>query len=318
MKRLARRLVSKNRWTAAAAHRMRRVMPQRRVDSVPPWWAIKPCDIDAQYELAVCAIFKNEATYLQEWLEFHRLVGVEKFILYNNESTDEYQAILGPYIDEGIVTVYDIPAHPSQQSTAYNSCLEQYRGRIKWIAFIDLDEFLYPAKHDSLQECLSMFDEYPGLAVHWIKFNTSGHVLRPEGLVIENFVRCQPEGDKFLKLVVQASRTETMFIHHAHFENGSLAVNEQRIAAPGGTLRPPSVDLIRINHYVTKSVEEYFLEKVPRGNVIEGPDVAKYNVPFLLSVERDCGSGVDLGIARFVPRLKARIEQRGTAPTDAA
>jgi hypothetical protein len=262
-------------------------------------------------------MFKNEATYLQEWLEFHRLVGVEKFILYNNESTDDYQSVLGPYIDDGIVTVYDLPTHPEQQSTAYNSCLEQYRGRIKWIAFIDLDEFLYPARHETLQECLNMFDEYPALAVHWIKFNTSGHVLRPEGLVIENFVRCQPEGDKFLKLVVQPSRTELMFIHHAHFENGSLAVNERRIPAPEGTLRPPSVGLIRINHYITKSVEEYFSRKSARGSSVKLPGgAAKYDVDFLLAVERECGSGVDEKIARFVPRVKARLEQRGTAPAD--
>jgi hypothetical protein len=294
-------------------------MPRHRTDSGPSWSTIKSRDVDARYDLAVCAIFKNEATYLREWIEFHRLVGVEKFILYNNESTDGYQAVLDPYVDSGIVTLYDVPVHPAQQSTAYNSCLEQYRGRIKWVAYIDLDEFLYPTKHESLQECLSMFEEFPGLAVHWIKFNTSGHVLRPEGLVIENFTRCQPEGDKFLKVVVQPSRTEQMFIHHARFEGGSHAVNERRIPALEGTLRPPSVDLIRINHYITKSVEEYFAGKVARGpSAVVADNGPKYNVPFLLSAERDCGSGVDHEIARFVPRLKARLEQLGTAPTHSA
>lgn len=29
--------------------------------------------------LAVCAIFRDEAPYLAEWIEFHRLVGVEHF-----------------------------------------------------------------------------------------------------------------------------------------------------------------------------------------------------------------------------------------------
>ena len=40
--------------------------------------------------LAVCAIYRNEAPYLREWIEFHRLVGVERFFLYNNESTDDH------------------------------------------------------------------------------------------------------------------------------------------------------------------------------------------------------------------------------------
>ena len=34
--------------------------------------------------LSVCAIYRDEAHYLAEWIEFHRLVGVERFFLYNN------------------------------------------------------------------------------------------------------------------------------------------------------------------------------------------------------------------------------------------
>lgn len=31
-------------------------------------------------ELAICAIFKNEAPYLKEWIEFHRILGWNVFI----------------------------------------------------------------------------------------------------------------------------------------------------------------------------------------------------------------------------------------------
>ena len=41
------------------------------------------------YELSVVAIMKNEGAYLKEWLDFHILVGVEKFYLYDNESNDD-------------------------------------------------------------------------------------------------------------------------------------------------------------------------------------------------------------------------------------
>lgn len=34
--------------------------------------------------LPICAIFKEEAPYLPEWIEFHRLMGVERFFLYDN------------------------------------------------------------------------------------------------------------------------------------------------------------------------------------------------------------------------------------------
>ena len=52
-----------------------------------------------KYDLAVCAIFKNEARFLKEWIEFYKLIGVEHFYLYNNFSNDNYQDVLQPYIN---------------------------------------------------------------------------------------------------------------------------------------------------------------------------------------------------------------------------
>ena len=48
------------------------------------------------YDLAVVAIFKNEGRYLDEWLAYHLLAGVEHFYLYNNDSSDNYKEVLAP------------------------------------------------------------------------------------------------------------------------------------------------------------------------------------------------------------------------------
>ena len=64
---------------------------------------------DYQYELSIGAIFQNEAPYLKEWIEFHKLVGVEHFYLFNNCSTDDYLAILQPYIESGEVDLFQWP-----------------------------------------------------------------------------------------------------------------------------------------------------------------------------------------------------------------
>ena len=36
-----------------------------------------------KHQLSICAIFKNEAKFLKEWIEYHRLVGVDHFYLYD-------------------------------------------------------------------------------------------------------------------------------------------------------------------------------------------------------------------------------------------
>src|SRR5712664_2683081 len=92
--------------------------------------------------LAACAIYLDEAPFLQEWIEFHRLVGVEKFFLYNNLSTDDHRAVLATYVDDGTVVLKDWLDKPGQAS-AYRDCLDQHREEARWIAFIDIDEFLF-------------------------------------------------------------------------------------------------------------------------------------------------------------------------------
>ena len=32
-----------------------------------------------KYQVSICAIFKDEAPYIKEWIEFHKIVGVEHF-----------------------------------------------------------------------------------------------------------------------------------------------------------------------------------------------------------------------------------------------
>ena len=59
--------------------------------------------------LAACTIYRDAASYLAEWIEFHRLVGVERFFLYDNGSADDHREVLAPYVDEGIAVVHDWP-----------------------------------------------------------------------------------------------------------------------------------------------------------------------------------------------------------------
>ena len=53
-----------------------------------------------QYDITVGAIFQNEAPYLKEWIDYHKSVGVDHFVLYNHFSKDNYEEVLYPYINK--------------------------------------------------------------------------------------------------------------------------------------------------------------------------------------------------------------------------
>jgi hypothetical protein len=268
---------------------------------------LPPQDRDQHWDLAVCSVFKNEARSMAEWLEFHRLVGVQKFILVDNGSDDDYEPILRPHIESGTVTLFHHSGRYRWREV-YGGCLDAYRENVRWLAFLDLDEFLYGRDEDLLPDVLADYKDEAGLAVHWMMFGPSGHILRPEGLIIENYTRCQAGGNKHVKLVVNPARTECILGGHtARFLDGAVAVNERREPVLDATSKPAAVDRIRINHYWTRSVEDW-IGKLDRG--YNDSDMRTRPFDNILHAERTYGNGEDLAIQRFVPALKARLAQR--------
>ena len=79
-----------------------------------------------KYRISLCLIFKNEAPFLKEWLDYHLAIGIDHFYLYNNNSDDNYMVIVKPYVDKGIVTLIEWP-EPYSQFKCYKHCYDTYR-----------------------------------------------------------------------------------------------------------------------------------------------------------------------------------------------
>lgn len=57
-----------------------------------------------KYKLSLVLIIRDEADYINEWIEYHRLAGAEHFYIYDDESLDDLGNRVKDYIEEGIVT----------------------------------------------------------------------------------------------------------------------------------------------------------------------------------------------------------------------
>lgn len=141
-------------------------------------------DTDAD-TLSIVAIIKNEAAYIEEWVRYHLIIGVDYFFLYDNGSTDNTIDLLKKYIEFGVVTLTEFPGQ-GMQLPAYNDALKRFGSRTKYMAFIDADEFLYSCDKtksvkQQVEEIFSLYPNVGGLAVNWRMFGSSGHVSKPEG-----------------------------------------------------------------------------------------------------------------------------------------
>ncbi len=259
-------------------------------------------------KLSICAIMKDEGPYLIEWLEFHQLVGVERFYLYNNNSRDNTLKLISPYVNREIVVFHHWPLKRGQQVKAYIHCLENYKTESEWIAFIDLDEFLFPTEKDNLQEVLAEFIDYPAVGVNWLNFGPSGHEKQPEGLQIENYIRRSEvsyESNKHIKSIVRPEKAITpLNPHEFSYIDGLLAVTENYQQINGFMSETHSVEKLRINHYTTRSKEDS-RKKMMRGR----PTTQKKRAWSHFETKHRIFDRVkDLTIQRFIPQLKKNIE----------
>lgn len=274
-------------------------------------------DTPTRNYLNVCAIYRNEARHLREWIEFHRLVGAERFFLYDNGSTDEHLEVLAPYLEGSTVVIHDWPGRERPQEPAYDHCLATHGGESRWIAFIDLDEYLFSPTLRPLPDILAEFEAHPGVVVNWAMFGTSGHLTRPAGLTIENYIMRKeypPGSVEQVKSVVDPSRAERAITGHLFAYRDGTAANELHETEDGPSARKVAFDRLRLNHYAHRSRQEY-IEKLARPQVVGTyknfpPDSLERRIKRSNAVRDDT-------ITAYVPPLRERLaalEKRAPAP----
>ena len=236
------------------------------------------------YDLAVVAIFKNEGRYLKEWLDYHLLAGAQHFYLYNNDSSDNYAQVLKPYVDADIVTLIDWPGK-MMQTPAYCDAVDRFKFLCRYMAFIDLDEFIYPLKGQSIVEVVDEIFSHDSTAatlkINWQIFGSNAQDKADYSRgVLERFTRRAPRDwlfddeklnrlancNAYVKILVNPRRVDSILSpHHAICFEGLHCIN-----ADGRPNEKPinlrvAFDKIVVNHYYSKSREEYAKNKKSRG-----------------------------------------------------
>lgn len=270
--------------------------------------------------LSICMIFRDEADYLKEWIEFHRLVGVSHFYLYNNCSKDHYLKVLKPYIKNGIVELFDVPfdsssfndhakTHNFVQVCCYNHAIKLAKKKSSWIAIIDSDEFICPVKDKTVSEALQRYSYASGVAVYWQIYGTSNvWDLKPNELMIEKLLYKAPNNtnkNQFKSIVRPNKAKKCVDPHWTKVSGKMVFVNHDTFThTPIFHISP--IDYLRINHYTMRTGYFYENFKKPRraqwGCKLPSPEYEKiimdlYNTEY------------DPIMLRFTEKLKRRMKE---------
>lgn len=270
-------------------------------------------DKSFKHTISLCGIFKNEARFLDEWIRYHLVIGVDHFYLYNNNSDDNYAEILKPYINEGIVELLDWPFENSQMK-AYEHCYSIHRYDTNWLTFIDVDEFICPIASDNIKIWLKSYSKYPGVAVYWKQFGSNGKLIHDTNkYVIEQYTQCWAKYSTLTKMFCNMHFPIIDFpnMHILNSKVGFITIppiNQFKKLISFGINRVSIFknSNIQINHYWGKAYD-IFMEKIQRSDAHYENDNRRREIrkSLLKSHEAMCTER-DFTIHRFLLNTKLK------------
>lgn len=193
-------------------------------------------------KVSLVSIFRDESKYLKEWIEFHLLIGIDHFHLVNNNSVDNYLEVLKEYIDNGIVTLYNIDVETTKNTPGRHNeeIIVSHWVKIlneivnessdDWMVHVSTDEFLFPTHHETIKDVLSSFNDNVGeISVNWTLFGNNNITLSDGDLLIEKLVKSShptDEGNYHVKPIFKPKGIISLpSVHYTTLKPGFIKVD---------------------------------------------------------------------------------------------
>ena len=221
--------------------------------------------------LSICCIIKNER-YLEEFIVYHHIVGVEHFYIYDNNSDYPIKDRLNNFYFNRLCTIIDFPGH-AKQMPAYKHCIKTFGNKTKWLAIIDGDEYIVPKKDWSIRDILNKNENVHALGINWVVFGSNRYDYTPDGFLVDKYRYCHRGQNSHIKSIVQPQYvTHVNDPHSVNIRDPSKYKDCKKNTISGPFNNNYTIDLIQINHYHYRSLEDY-IKKHNRGNADGTPNV---------------------------------------------
>jgi glycosyltransferase involved in cell wall biosynthesis len=268
--------------------------------------------------LAICVIVKDEARYIEEWLAFHLLQGVNRILVYENGSSDDTLQILQRSAANAPITIVDWSERPGHfdmvQRAAYLDGATRLKGSSDFVAFIDADEFLHAGYQQSAAEALgNVPPNVSAIAVNQRVFGSSGLIDYDPTLVTARFVRCTEKNyieNKWFKTIARPEQiVEFDSVHSVIIKSGTYAMNDvtelTRDSGHPGQANRIADGPLTLNHYMLRSLDE-FRQKQKRA--MGRPELKeRYEMGYFLGRERSANAAIDDRLAHLSDKILQKV-----------
>ena len=235
---------------------------------------IKP----ATDKIAICCIGKLENNYIREFVEYHKSIGFDNIILYDNNDPDgeHFEDVIKDYIDSGFVILKDYRGKQQAQIQSYTECYTEYQDAYDWIAFIDIDEFIHIDAGISIHEYLNLrkfnINGVNAIKICWKQF-TDNNIIKcsDDDYSIKKYTEFLPISNKLAsaqtKIILRTS------LKNVKFSSPHGPLKDTRINCVNTAGEPCKNDISISNntwntaslyHYRFRTIHEYVMNKMVR------------------------------------------------------
>lgn len=273
--------------------------------------------------VAIVAIAKNEGPFIEEWIAYHRLLGVDHFFIYDNSVRSSSTRHLHKYKE--FISCRRIISYPFErkpvQFRAYSDSLVRGAEQFDWVAYIDIDEFIVLREHASIQEFLAQYVQFDCIQLNWLTFGHSGKYSDDNRLITESCILRNSQHDQCVKTIVRpnAIANKDVRAHFCTLKPKKVAVNVARESIHPAIMQAvsgPNPLAACIHHYKFRSYKN-FISKYNRGTANFRWDFSKrtswraskegYLRHFIEACCLHCNSTYDNYMIRFSDKIQRFI-----------
>lgn len=251
----------------------------------PLWGGLKPSDIyPNEFErstlpasalengITIAAIAKNESRYIVEWMAYHFAIGVDRIVIYSNDTDDdqcEKIEAIAQYDCRVSCKKWPSISGISPQLSAYNDALKA--AQTPWIGFIDIDEFIVPLEDNGIHEWLATIpDDVSSVHLNWRGFGSSGRQTDDYDLVTRAFTHAALPGwsnNHHFKSIARTKLATEAFVHNILTKEGRRTLSDfgDFETIRNGLSNRVTYHRIQLNHYQCKTFAE-FSARMSRGD----------------------------------------------------
>jgi hypothetical protein len=162
-------------------------------------------------------LFTNarDEKHIKEWVAHHLNLGFDFIYIFDHKSLEPIEA---QFKQNPKIKIERIDKLENIKNTCMKKAVILAKG-YDWMIYLDADEFLVLNNHTTIQEFILSYNDINQIILNWVFFGSNFLSTEPQGMMLENYIRCHAGINKHVKSLVRPNTVIDIYNAHVYKTN---------------------------------------------------------------------------------------------------